>query len=140
MGSRLRNLVYLQSRTSCTVLFQTMKSVAHIEAGGGVVETLATKDVSHGAGVQLVRANEELADARTNDEEALASEKLALLKSVRQDSYVRWTLDRHIAKVRRLQPHPVARRTTEDFVRQSQTGKQDTERKRYGRDVWPPLT
>jgi hypothetical protein len=118
---------------------QTLKTVAHVEGGGGVVEALATKDVSHEAGVQLVRANEELADAKTKDEEAQALERLALLKSIRQDSYVRWTLDRHIAKIGRLQLHPSTRKARHDFVRQGGNGKWETDWRSYGHHVCFPL-
>lgn len=111
---------------------QTFKTVAYVEGGGGVVETLATKNVSHEAGLQLVRANEDLADAKTEHEETLALERLALLKSVQQDSYVRWTLDCHIAKIGRLQSHPLTRKARHDFVRQLENGKRETEWRSYG--------
>jgi hypothetical protein len=114
---------------------QTFKAVAHVSGGGAVVESIATKDVSHEAGVKLVRANEDLAEAKTEDEKHQALEKLALLKSIRQDSYVRWTLDRHITKISRQQPHQLIRKGKHDFVRQHENGKREMEWKCYGQHV-----
>lgn len=117
---------------------QTIKTVAHIEGGSGLVEALATKDVSHEAGVQLVRANEEIAVARTESEEDLALEKLEWLKSVRQDSYVRWTLDRHVGKVGRVQQHLMTMKNKDEFSRQGENGKQEIDWKKYCHHVWSP--
>lgn len=114
---------------------QTVKAVAHISGGGAVVEQIATKDVGHEAGVNLVRAEEDLADAKTKQEKTLALEKLATLRSVRQDSYVRWTLDRHIAKIGRYQPHPLTRKARHDFAQQRGNGKRETEWRSYGHYV-----
>ena len=118
---------------------QTIKSVAHVEGGGGLAVTLATKDVSHEAGVQLVRVEEEVSMARTQSEEDLALEKLEWLKSARQDSYVRWTLDRHVGKVGRVEQHSVTWKSREEFLRQDVNGKQSTNWQEYGRQVWTPL-
>ena len=114
---------------------QTIKSVAHVEGGGGLAETLATKDVSHEAGVQLVRVEEEVSIARTQSEEDLALEKLEWLKSVRQDSYVRWTLDRHVGKVGRVEQHSVNWKSKDDFLRPGVNGKQATDWQEYGHQV-----
>jgi hypothetical protein len=114
---------------------QTFKAVAHVSGGGAVVESIATKDVSHEAGVQLVRANEDLAAAETADEETQALEKLASLKGIRQDSYVRWTLDRHITKISRQQLQPLTRKDRHDFVHQGGNGKREMNWKSYGHYV-----
>lgn len=76
-----------------------------IKSGGGlaVADNIITKEISHAQDVQLVQAQEEKIKAQESgiNVEA-AEEKVDRLMESRQNMYMRWALDRHVRKVRRL--------------------------------------
>ena len=72
------------------------KEVIHSQGGSGLAAKIAKTDVAHGDSVKLVRAAEQ-ADADENDENLRL--EISKLKKSRQDSFVRWTLDRHVRQV-----------------------------------------
>ncbi len=58
--------------------------------------------VAHGANVRLVRAYDELVNAESEKDKINATNHLEELEKARQDSFVRWTMDRHVLKVSRV--------------------------------------
>lgn len=76
-----------------------------IKSGGGiaVAENMITKEISHAHDVQLVQAYEEKIKAEENGLDVEnAEQKVERLMESRQDMYMRWALDRHVRKMRRL--------------------------------------
>ena len=114
---------------------QTAKAIVHTQGGNDFADNLAKADVSHEASVKLVRAYDRVAEAETNSDEELALEELELLKSARQDSFVRWTLDRHIRRVGRIQAHRLPTKKRTDFVVVDEQGKAVMQWSSYGKHV-----
>lgn len=96
---------------------ETLKSLAHKKGGNEFAESVANTDASHGASVNLVLAHERIV-ASINDQERLkATKKFAALKQMRQESFVRWTMDRHVRKVKNAQAQRIPLLDKKDFVR-----------------------
>ena len=109
----------------------TIKSLVHSKGGSEFVENVANTEVSHGANVNFVLAHEKIA-ASTNDRARLmAVQDFDELKKVRQDSLVRWTMDRHVRSVRAVQAQKPPWLDRKDFVR-SDGGKKKTYWLDYG--------
>lgn len=114
---------------------QTARTIAHAHGGHDLVENLAKTDTTHGASVRIVRAYDKIAKATTDSDEELALKNFELLKKARQDSFVRWTLDRHIQKVRQLQAHRIPMQPRKDFLVVDECGKEVTQWNSYGNHV-----
>lgn len=83
-----------------------VKSLVTDKGGVQFSENLAKSEVPHSASVNLLiqdRENEKIVD---EDEKTEGSKKLVQLKHLRQDAFVRWTVDRHVREVRRI-PDPL---------------------------------
>ena len=113
---------------------ETMKSLVHTKGGNDFAENVANTDVSHGASVNLVLAHERIA-ASTNDREKLiAAQDFKMLKKARQDSLVRWTMDRHVRRVKTVQAQRLPWLDKRDFVR-NDGGRQKMHWLDYGHHV-----
>lgn len=86
----------------------TVQSALHGASGAKFAETMDNQVIAHGAEVRLVRAYDEVVNADSEEDKAKAADNLEELKKTRQDSYVRWTLDRHVLMVRRVPPRTIA--------------------------------
>lgn len=117
---------------------KTLKSAAGRQGGNAYAENLAKTDVTHGANVSIVRAYENVAGTTTSTEREAAIQDLEQLKKSRQDSYVRWTMDRHVQKVRQVEAIKLPRRTRGDFVDRAVNGKERTRWRAYGQYVRTP--
>ena len=94
-----------------------IKSLVHTKGGNEFAENVANTEVSHGANINFVLAHEKIA-ASTNDRARLmAVQDFEELKKVRQDSLVRWTMDRHVRRVRAVQAQKPPWLGRKDFVR-----------------------
>lgn len=76
---------------------------------------IVTKEVSHGQEVDLVNAHTAISHAKTGNEKLLAVENLSRLIRKRQKTFVRWTLDRHVTKVRALPQASLMKPARTDF-------------------------
>ncbi len=114
---------------------RTLKSAAGRQGGNAYAENLAKTDVTHGANVSIVRACENIADTTTGTEKKPAIRDLEQLKKSRQDSFVRWTMDRHVQKVRRVAAIKLPRRTKREFVDKADNGKDRIRWTAYGQYV-----
>ena len=81
----------------------TAQNLAATHGGSDAAESLTKAAETHEANVKIVRAYEKIAHTANEDDEALARKDLELLKKARQDNFVRWTLDRHVHEVGRLE-------------------------------------
>lgn len=83
--------------------FSALQSVVQDQRGSDFAENITKSEVAHGASVQLVRQRDKVAAAKTESEKATEVETLVQMKQLRQDAYVRWTIDRHVRRVGRTQ-------------------------------------
>jgi hypothetical protein len=72
------------------------------QGGSGFAESLAKAEVSHGAEVQMLRQADKIDDASDEAGKKAEAEILVQMKQLRQDAFVRWTLDRHVRLVARM--------------------------------------
>ncbi|KAH7113243.1 hypothetical protein B0J11DRAFT_572725 [Dendryphion nanum] len=93
----------------------TVKSKASDRGSQQLAANIAAKEIPHGQEVDLLNAETALKQAVTEDERQLASEKLSRLLRQRQSTFVRWSLDRHVNKVRVLPRIPKRPRTDFEF-------------------------
>ena len=113
----------------------TAKTVAHVRGGDDFAENVAKQDISHGTNVHFVRAYDKYVDSKNEEERSSALEDLEELKHTRQDSFVRWTLDRHVRIVGRVNAHELHRRERSKFMRDDPHGKKTTAWTDYGKHV-----
>ena len=103
-------------------------------AGHQISSKIAVKEIPHGQEVELVRAHDALLRSRNDTERLMAIENINELLQTRQDQFVRWTIDRHVQKVRLLPPKSVPWKTQEDFTR-ARNGKKEVDWLAYGEHV-----
>ncbi|KAL8636427.1 MAG: hypothetical protein Q9228_006177, partial [Teloschistes exilis] len=101
----------------------TVQSALHGASGAKFAETMDNQVIAHGAEVRLARAYDELKDAASDEQKVKAADNLEDLKKARQDSYVRWTMDRHVLTVRRVPPRTVPWPKSKDFKAKAEDGK-----------------
>ncbi len=95
----------------------TVKSLGHLKGGDDFAENVANTEISHGASVDLVLAHERIKASTSDQERSMATQGFELLKKERQDSLVRWTMDRHVRKVKNAQAQRPRRADKQEFVR-----------------------
>lgn len=80
----------------------TIRAKASEFSNQQVAAQITAKEVPHGAEVDLIHASEAVEDAKNDAQRLLAIQDLSKLMEERQTIYARWTLDRHVTKVRLL--------------------------------------
>lgn len=103
-------------------------------AGHEISANIAAKEISHGQEVELVKAHDALLRSRNDRERLLAIENINELLQTRQDQFVRWTMDRHVQKVRLLPPKVVPWKSKNDFMH-VRNGKREVDWLAYGEHV-----
>ncbi|KAF2875857.1 hypothetical protein BDV95DRAFT_562773 [Massariosphaeria phaeospora] len=93
----------------------TVKSKVSGQGNHQIAANIAAKEIPHGQEVELVKAQTAVDRARTEREKLLAIEDLSKLMKERQSTFVRWTLDRHITKVRVLPKGSVVKKSRSAF-------------------------
>ena len=112
----------------------TIKALGHSKGGNDFAENVANTEISHGASVNLIQAHEKI-EASTNDQDRMEATKgFELLRKERQDSFVRWTMDRHVRKVKNAQAQTIPRANKQEFT-QVVDGKQKVQWGDYGHHV-----
>ena len=115
-------------------LFQpikTIKAKAERRTNRELARNLATAEVAHAHDVELILAQDQLASTTTEEERSSAQQRLEALKKARQDMFVRWTLDRHVMKIRQLQRKPVQPKGRTDFMAKAAPRKGEVDWKAY---------
>ena len=113
----------------------TVQSALHGASGAKFADALDNQVIAHGAEVRLVRAYDEFVDAPSEKDKAKAADNLEELKKVRQDSFVRWTMDRHVLAVRRVPPRTIPWPNVGDFRVKNELGKIRTQWADYSHHV-----
>jgi hypothetical protein len=103
----------------------TSKVTSH--GGQQVASNLVAKEISHGQEVELVQAQDEVLNAKTDAARVLAIEEVDTLVRRRQDTFLRWTMDRHVTKVRILPQETVSTKDLKDFLILTDDGKAKTD-------------
>ena len=81
----------------------TTKAKTQRKSNKEVAAKLLSPEVTHAQDVELVHAQNTLDKAENESEKLQACEDLETLKKGRQDLFVRWTMDRHVQKLKRLE-------------------------------------
>lgn len=103
---------------------ETVKSKVTGTSGHQAAANLVAKEISHGREVELVQAHEDIARAKTDRERLLAIQNVDELVKARQDMFVRWTMDRHVTKVRMLKKPTESMKPRAEFVMKQADGKE----------------
>ena len=113
----------------------TVQSVAHSEGGKHFTKNLDKKDIPHGADVHLVNAYDKIGLMRTERDTMLALQDLKELKKARQNSFVRWTMDRHIRKLQRIPAHMTTQPQRKAYIAKDAHDRSRMQWVKYARDV-----
>jgi hypothetical protein len=117
----------------------TVKSKLTGEGSHEVASSIATKEISHGQEVDLINAQDSVGRASTDGEKLSAIENLKKLVTQRQNMFVRWTVDRHITKVRVLPQDAYIRKPKSAFQTRNHQGDVSMDWKAYGHNVSDPV-
>ncbi len=104
------------------------------QGGHQIASNLAAIEISHGKDVELVRAKDEAKKAGVNDQEN-RDQVVETLTKERQDMYVRWTMDRHVSRVRILPVGREQRPSRGEYTVIDQDGNVKTDWDNWGRHV-----
>ncbi|KAI4943599.1 hypothetical protein J4E91_009236 [Alternaria rosae] len=110
----------------------TVKSKGWNQGNQEVAANIAVSEVPHGQEVDLVNAATVVNQAATKDEKAQAQNSLAQMLDQRQSTYVRWSLDRHVTKIRIIPRDTAFLKPRKDFEKKDATGRTVTEWREYG--------
>ena len=113
----------------------TVQSRLQGASGAKFAQVMDNQVIAHGANVGLIRAWDKLGSAQNEEEKSHAIDEVEDLKKERQDSYVRWTMDRHVLKVRQNPPHILERPRKEDYMKADKEGRMELLWADYGRQV-----
>lgn len=113
----------------------TAENTFNSAGGAKFAATMDNQVVAHGADVRLVRAYDELVNAESEKDRIDAADNLEELKKARQDSFVRWTMDRHVLMVSRVTACSVQWPRLEDFEAEGDDGKPRKQWSDYGHHV-----
>ena len=86
----------------------------------------------HGQEVDLVKAATAASQARAEEEKVQAEETLSEMLRQRQNTYVRWTLDRHVTKIRVLPRDRIKLKPRSEFEKKDSQGKTIIDWRSYG--------
>ncbi|KAL8899512.1 MAG: hypothetical protein Q9207_006164 [Kuettlingeria erythrocarpa] len=112
----------------------SVQSALHGASGAKFANALDNQVIAHGAEVKIVRAYDDVVSAETDDARLPALEDLESLKKQRQDAFVRWTLDRHVLKIRQVPPRATAQPRKDDYKSETEEGKSGMRWLDYGHD------
>ncbi|KAL8917353.1 MAG: hypothetical protein Q9172_005893 [Xanthocarpia lactea] len=113
----------------------TVQSALHGASGAKFAETTDNQVIAHGAEVRLVRAFDQVVNANSGEDKVKAADNLEELEKARQDSCVRWTLDRHVLMVQRVPPHITLWPKLGDFRTRTQEGRKRVQWADYGHQI-----
>ncbi|KAF2703530.1 hypothetical protein K504DRAFT_463583 [Pleomassaria siparia CBS 279.74] len=108
-----------------------VKSKISCRGNHQIATNMATKEIPHGKDVDLLNAKTALEEARSDAEKALATQNMDELMKERQKMFVRWTIDRHVTKVRIIPRDSFARKTRANFTTTNVHGRTAVDWKAY---------
>lgn len=112
----------------------TIKDKISAQSSQQAAANIATKEISHGQEVKLVQAEDRVREAATERERAIAAQERDALIRERQNIYVRWTMDRHVAQCR-VMPKHIGKKSRSDFEHKTLDGATVVDWRAYGTHV-----
>ena len=113
----------------------TIKAKTERKTNKEVAANLLSPEITHAQDVELIRAQESLDNATTEEEKLQACDDLESLKKARQDLFVRWTMDRHVMKLKRLEKNDGGDRDRSGSDGQTNSQLESIGWKSYGQQV-----
>lgn len=113
----------------------TVKSKVSDQGNQQVAANIAAKEIAHGEEVDLVNAHDAVGRARTESERVMAIDDVKRLMKERQSTYTRWSLDRHVTKIRILPREAMVRKPQADFQKKDVQGRIVTDWNAYANHV-----
>ncbi|KAI4762603.1 hypothetical protein E4T51_04394 [Aureobasidium sp. EXF-12344] len=108
----------------------TIKDKISAQGSQQTAAQIATKEISHGQEVDLIKADDRVQEARTERERVIAEQERDYLIQERQNIYVRWTMDRHVAQVR-VMPKDTGKKDRSEFEHKTLSGETAVDWKAY---------
>ncbi|KAH6491886.1 hypothetical protein HBI55_139880 [Parastagonospora nodorum] len=99
-----------------------VKSKVGDQGNHEVAANIAAKEIPHGDEVDLVNAHDKVGNARTEKERVEATDEVKRLMKDRQSKFARWSLDRHVTKIRVLPREGMKRRERREFEKRDAEG------------------
>ncbi|KAE8823099.1 hypothetical protein PTNB85_10278 [Pyrenophora teres f. teres] len=109
----------------------TVKKMGWSQGNQELAYNIAVSEMPHGQEVDLVQAATTASQAQTEEEKQQAEEKLSEMLRQRQNTYVRWSLDRHVTKLRVLPRDTIKLKPRSDFATKDSQGNTTTDWKQY---------
>lgn len=113
----------------------TVKDKVSDQGNQEVAANIAAKEIAHGNEVDLINAHDAVGQATTERQRLLAIKDVARLIKARQSTYARWSLDRHVTKLRVLPRETMVLKSQAEFTKQDSQGKMVTDWRAYGAHV-----
>lgn len=113
----------------------TVKQKVSEQSNRQIAGQITAKEIPHGDEVDLVHASEAVEDAKDDAQRLLAIQDLSKLMKERQATYARWTLDRHVTKVRLLPREQIRLKPRSDFEKYNPQEGLVIDWKAYGQHV-----
>jgi hypothetical protein len=113
----------------------TVKAKVSDRGNEQVAANIAAKEISHGHEVDLINAHDAVNRATTEREKLLAIKDVSKLIKERQSTYARWSLDRHVTKVRVLPRETMVKKSQAEFRKQNSQGQMVTDWNAYATHV-----
>jgi hypothetical protein len=137
-SSRLKEMLPVPKTTMKDLVHNpvdTVKSKIHGQGNHEIAANIAAKEISHGQEVDLLNAHDAMQNAETDEKKEEATEIFNELMKERQNMYVRWTLDRHITKLRILPRDRFVRKSRAEFQTKDVNGNVLMDWRAYGQHV-----
>lgn len=113
----------------------TVKAKVSDHGNQQIAGQMTAKEVPHGDEVDLLHASEAVEAAQTDAQRLLAIQDLSRLMKERQAMYARWSLDRHVTKVRLLPRDQIRLKPRSDFEKYNPQEGLVIDWKAYGQHV-----
>ncbi|OCT49722.1 hypothetical protein CLCR_07541 [Cladophialophora carrionii] len=85
---------------------QSVISTVQDQRGNDFAESIAKAEIAHGVDVQLLQQADKVQNASNETQQEAEYETSVQMKQLRQDFFVRWTIDRHVRILGRIKASP----------------------------------
>ncbi|KAF2679996.1 hypothetical protein K458DRAFT_460041 [Lentithecium fluviatile CBS 122367] len=137
--SRLKEKIPIPDKTTMKDFMHDPIDTVKLKVSGQgnhqMAANIASKEIAHGQDVDLLNAHDDMQHAQTEERKAEATGTFDELIKERQNMYVRWTLDRHITKVRLLPRDRFVRKRKADFQIKDAHGNVAVDWRAYGQHL-----
>jgi hypothetical protein len=114
---------------------KTVRSAFQGQLAKKITDNMAATEISHHHNVELIESHDSVLQAKTSREKLVATDRRNELLKARETELVRWTLDRHVTRVRALSEDPVFCQPRSSFQTTDRQGQLRTEWASYATHV-----